>query len=332
MILLTGGAGYIGSHTAVALQQAGHEVVIVDNLVNSKKSMVDKIGRITNTPPKFYEINVCDRDSLRTVFEENDIQAVIHFASLKAVGESVEKPELYYENNIGGAETLISVMDEFNVKKIVFSSSACVYGVPEYTPIDEEHPLSATNPYGETKIAIEELLRAKYAQDSTWEIALLRYFNPVGAHQSGLIGEDPNGIPNNLAPYICKVITGEFKRVNVFGNDYNTHDGTGVRDYIHVLDLANGHVKALDKLNEFECRAVNLGTGVGYSVLDVLKAFEKANGIPVPYTISDRRAGDVASCFAKVDLAKDFMGWKTHYDLEQMAQDHLNFVKGHNNV
>ena len=327
-ILLTGGTGFIGSHTAVVLQQAGYDVVIVDNLCNSKKSVLDNIARITNIAPKFYEMDICDTDKLRTVFEQNTIEAVIHFASLKAVGESLEKPELYYENNIGGAESLLSVMEEFNVKKLVFSSSACVYGLPEYCPIDEAHDLSATNPYGETKIAIEEILRSQYAHDSAWEIALLRYFNPVGAHSSGLIGEDPNGIPNNLAPYVCKVITGELKTVSVLGSDYDTPDGTGVRDYIHVMDLANGHLQALKKLPEFECRAVNLGTGTGYSVLDVLKAFSKADGKDVPYKIAPRRDGDVGQCYAKVDLAKDFMDFETKYNLEQMACDHLNWVKG----
>ena len=327
MILLTGGTGFIGSHTAVALQQAGYDVVIVDNLCNSKRSVLDNIARITNKVPKFYEIDICDADSLRTIFKENTIEAVIHFASLKAVGESVEKPELYYENNIGGAESLLTVMEEFSVKKMVFSSSACVYGVPEYCPIDEQHALSATNPYGETKIAIEEILRSMYAEDSSWQIALLRYFNPVGAHSSGLIGEDPNGIPNNLAPYVCKVITGELDRVNVLGGDYDTPDGTGVRDYIHVMDLAQGHLQALKKLQDFECRAVNLGTGTGYSVFDVLNAFSKADGKDVPYKIASRRVGDVAECFAKVDLAKEFLGWQAEHTLEQMANDHLHWVK-----
>ncbi|MGB1361135.1 MAG: UDP-glucose 4-epimerase GalE [Alphaproteobacteria bacterium] len=325
-ILLTGGAGYIGSHMAVELLNNNYNVVIVDNFVNSKKEVLDNIKTITNKDFKFYEVDVCD-EKLETVFKENKIDAVIHFAALKAVGESTEKPELYYENNIGGLENVLQVMENNNCKNIVFSSSATVYGDPEYLPIDEEHSLSATNPYGETKIACEEILRALYEDDNLYNIAILRYFNPVGAHSSGLIGEDPDGIPNNLAPFVGKVTIGELGMVKVFGNDYDTPDGTGVRDYIHIMDLIDGHIKALEKIDSLTCDGINLGTGKGYSVLEMIKSFEKISGNKVPYEICPRREGDVGTCYASCDIAKEKLGFVAQYDLDDMVSSHLNWIK-----
>ena len=325
-ILLTGGAGYIGSHMAVELLCNNYDVVIVDNFVNSKPVVLDNIKRITNKAPKFYEIDVCD-EKLETVFSENNIDAVINFAGLKAVGESVEKPELYYENNIGGLENVLEMMEKYECHDIVFSSSATVYGEPEYLPLDEAHSLSATNPYGETKIACEEILRSLYADDNLYNIAILRYFNPVGADKSGLIGEDPEGVPNNLCPYVGKVAVGELEKLTVFGNDYDTPDGTGVRDYIHISDLIDGHMKALEKIDKLECDSINLGTGRGYSVMQVIESFERNSGKKIPYEITARRDGDVAECYAKCDLAKDKLDWVAKYDLDDMVKSHLNWIQ-----
>ena len=283
-ILVTGGIGYIGSHTCVELLDSGYDIVVIDNLSNSKIEVVDKITKITSKKFKFYRGDCQDKEMLQKIFKENDISAVIHFAGFKAVGESVQKPIMYYRNNIDSTLTLLEVMNEFNVKKIVFSSSATVYGNPKSLPIKENFPLSTTNPYGSTKLMIENILRDLYTSDNTWSIAILRYFNPIGAHKSGLIGENPNGIPNNLMPYIVKVATNELQCLSIFGNDYNTHDGTGVRDYIHVVDLAKGHIKAIEKvLKHKECDAYNLGTGNGYSVLDLVNTFKKVNNIDVKY-------------------------------------------------
>ncbi|HAB66247.1 MAG TPA: UDP-glucose 4-epimerase GalE [Firmicutes bacterium] len=327
-ILVTGGCGYIGSHTCVELLENNYEVVIIDNLCNSKKDVVDKIEQITNKKVTFYEDDVCDSFALDRIFSEHKIDAVIHFAGLKAVGESVEKPLLYYRNNLDSTLTLLEVMNEYNCKKIVFSSSATVYGTPKALPIKEDFPLSTTNPYGSTKLMIEDILRDLYVSDSEWSIALLRYFNPIGAHKSGLIGENPNGRPNNLMPYIIKVATGEYPELNVYGNDYDTPDGTGVRDYIHVVDLAKGHVLALDKLDK-EGKGLyiyNLGTGTGYSVLDMVKAFEKATGRDVPYKIAPRRAGDIATCYAEPKKAKEELGWEANKTLEDMCRDSWNYI------
>ena len=321
-VLVTGGMGYIGSHTVVELINNKQEVIIVDNLYNSKEIVKDRIKIITGVEPKFYNYDVLDRKNLEKVFEENTIECVIHFAGYKAVGESVEKPLEYYHNNIGSTIILLEVMKKFGVKNFVFSSSATVYGDAKVVPINEESPLSATNPYGRTKLMIEEILRDLYNSDKSWNIALLRYFNPVGAHKSGLLGEDPCGIPNNLMPYITKVAIGELKELSVFGNDYNTMDGTGVRDYIHVVDLARGHLKALDKLTT-NCGLVtyNLGTGNGYSVIDVINAFSRASGKPVPYKIVSRRPGDIAACYANPQRANEELGWKAEKGIEEMCED-----------
>ena len=321
-VLVTGGMGYIGSHTVVELINNKQEVIIVDNLYNSKEIVKDRIKIITGVEPKFYNYDVLDRKNLEKVFEENTIECVIHFAGYKAVGESVEKPLEYYHNNIGSTIILLEVMKKFGVKNFVFSSSATVYGDAKVVPINEESPLSATNPYGRTKLMIEEILRDLYNSDKSWNIALLRYFNPVGAHKSGLLGEDPCGIPDNLMPYITKVAIGELKELSVFGNDYNTMDGTGVRDYIHVVDLARGHLKALDKLTT-NCGLVtyNLGTGNGYSVLDVVNAFSRASGKPVPYKIVSRRPGDIAACYANPQKANEELGWKAEKGIEEMCED-----------
>lgn len=321
-ILVTGGVGYIGSHTCVQLIEQGYDIVVVDNLSNSKIEALRRVEKITGKEIKFYEVDICDREGLRRVFSENSIEAVIHFAGLKAVGESVEIPLKYYYNNITGTLILCEVMKEFNVKKMVFSSSATVYGNPERVPITEDFPLSATNPYGRTKLFIEEILRDLYISDNEWSIILLRYFNPIGAHESGLIGEDPNGIPNNLMPYITQVAVGKLPELRVFGNDYDTHDGTGVRDFIHVVDLANGHVKAIEKVMNFNgVRAYNLGTGNGYSVLDLVKTFEKVTGVKIPYKIVDRRPGDVAKCYADPSRANEELNWKAEKNLEDMCRD-----------
>ena len=325
-ILVTGGAGYIGSHTSIELLNAGYSVVIVDNFQNSKPEVLNRIKEITGKDFKFYEVNLLDKAKLERVFEENDIEAVIHFAGLKAVGESVEIPLTYYHNNITGTLILCEVMKNYGVNKIVFSSSATVYGMNNQSPLTEDMPVSATNPYGRTKLMIEEILKDLVVSDDTWGISLLRYFNPIGAHESGKIGEDPNGIPNNLMPYITQVACRKREKLSVFGDDYDTHDGTGVRDYIHVLDLADAHLKALEKIiNTNGVEIYNLGTGVGYSVLDVVKTFAKVNNVDVPFVITERRPGDVATCYA--DPAKAFkeLGWKAKRDLADMCRDSWNW-------
>ena len=329
-ILVTGGTGYIGSHTAIELLDNDYEVVIIDNLSNSKKEVVDRIKDITGKDVTFYEGNVCDKELLRKIFNDNKIEAVIHFAGYKAVGESVKNPLMYYRNNIDSTLSLCEVMNEYNVKNIVFSSSATVYGNPKSLPIKENFEIShATNPYGETKIIIERILNDLYVSDNSWNIALLRYFNPIGAHTSGLIGENPNDIPNNLMPYIVKVATGELKELSVFGNDYDTVDGTGVRDYIHVVDLAKGHIKALEwVLNDNGIDAFNLGTGNGYSVLELVEAFKKYNNVDVPYKIVGRRDGDIASCYADASKAKEVLGWSSEKTIKNMVIDSYNYVKG----
>ena len=327
-ILVTGGAGYIGSHTCVELLNAGYDIVVIDNFSNSKKEVIDKIKTITNKDFKFYEGDCQDKEILRKIFKENDISSVIHFAGFKAVGESVSKPIMYYRNNIDSTLSLLEVMSESNVKKIVFSSSATVYGNPKSLPIKEDFPLSTTNPYGSTKLMIEDILRDLYKSDNNWSIAILRYFNPIGAHRSGLIGEDPNGIPNNLMPYIVKVATKELPCLSVFGNDYNTHDGTGVRDYIHVVDLAKGHIKAVEKvLKDTGCDAYNLGTGNGYSVLDLVNTFKKVNNIDVKYKIVERRPGDIDACYADPEYARKKLNWEAQLGIEDMCRDSYNFVK-----
>ena len=321
-ILVTGGTGYIGSHTVLQLLDAGHNVVIVDNLSNSKIESLERMQKLTGQEIKFYKVDLLDYDKLDEIFENESIDAVIHFAGLKAVGESVEIPLLYYKNNITGTINLCEIMQKHNVKKLVFSSSATVYGDPHKVPITEDFPLHATNPYGRTKLMIEEILRDLYVSDNNWDIAILRYFNPVGAHKSGEIGEDPNGIPNNLMPYIAQVAVGKLKELTIFGNDYPTKDGTGVRDYIHVIDLADGHLKALEKLMQNPgCVTYNLGTGKGYSVLEMTKAFERASGKDVPYKIAERRAGDIAECYADPTLAEKELNWKAERDINEMCED-----------
>lgn len=325
-ILVTGGAGYIGSHTAVELLEAGYEVVIVDNFYNSKPEAIANIKKITNKDFAFYEGDVRDKDILRVIFNEHKIDAVIHFAGYKAVGESVEKPLMYYRNNIGCTLSLLEVMQEYNCKKIVFSSSATVYGEPERLPIDELCRLAVTNPYGATKLYIEGILKDLYISDNDWSIAILRYFNPVGAHESGLIGEEPNGIPNNLVPYIVKVANKELPYLNIFGNDYDTPDGTGVRDYIHVVDLAKGHLNSLDFImNNKGIDYYNLGTGKGYSVLELVKTFEKVNNVEIPYKIVARRPGDIAVCYADPSYAKKVLKWEAKLGLESMLSSAYKF-------
>ena len=328
-ILVTGGAGYIGSHTCVELLNEGFEIVVIDNFSNSKSSSLDAIKKITGKDFKFYEIDYLDKDALNKVFEENKIDAVINFAGFKAVGESVQKPIEYYTNNISGALNLLDVMRKHNVKKFVFSSSATVYGNPEKIPLTEDCKIGGTtNPYGTSKLFIEQILKDIYASDNSWDIIILRYFNPVGAHESGLIGEDPKGIPNNLMPYIAKVATKELKELSVFGNDYNTPDGTGVRDYIHVVDLAKGHVLALNKLEKEGTGLFiyNLGTGTGYSVLDLVHAYEKANNVKVPYKIAPRRDGDIATCYSDPTKAKNELGFVATKTIEDMCHDSYKFV------
>ncbi|MFR3498755.1 MAG: UDP-glucose 4-epimerase GalE [Paraclostridium bifermentans] len=321
-VLVTGGVGYIGSHTTIELIQAGKNVIIVDNLSNSNIVVLDRIEEITGVKPKFYEIDVQNREKLEIVFKENDIDSVIHFAASKAVGESVEKPLEYYSNNIKNTLVLLEIMRKYNVKNFVFSSSATVYGDPHTCPILEYFPLSATNPYGQTKLMIENMLRDICKADKSLNVAILRYFNPVGAHKSGKIGEEPNGIPNNLMPYITKVAVGQLKELSVFGDDYNTPDGTGVRDYIHVVDLALGHVKALGKLeSEPGLVTYNLGTGNGYSVLEMVQAFSKASGRDIAYKIAPRRPGDIAMCYANASKAKKELGWEAKYNLDEMCED-----------
>ncbi|KVT59162.1 UDP-glucose 4-epimerase [Burkholderia ubonensis] len=331
-ILVTGGAGYIGSHTAVELLDHGYDVVIVDSLVNSKAESVRRVAQITGKTPAFHQVDVCDEAALGKVFDAHPITGAIHFAALKSVGESVSKPLEYYQNNIGGLLTVLKVMRERNVKQFVFSSSATVYGVPERSPIDESFPLSATNPYGQSKLIAEQVLRDLELSDPSWRIATLRYFNPVGAHASGLIGEDPAGIPNNLMPYVAQVAVGKLAKLRVFGSDYPTPDGTGVRDYIHVVDLAQGHIAALDALVKRDASfVVNLGTGQGYSVLEVVRAFEKASGRPVPYELVARRPGDVAECYANPQAAADVIGWRAKFGLDEMCVDHWRWQENNPN-
>ncbi len=328
-ILLPGGAGYIGSHTAIELLNAGHSIIIIDNFSNSNKKSLEAIKTITGKDFKFYEVNYLNEEELDNVFKENSIDAVMNFAGYKSVGESVKNPIEYYKNNISGALTLLETMKKHNVKKFIFSSSATVYGDPETVPITENSKIGGTtNPYGTTKLYIEQILKDIYNSDNSWDICILRYFNPVGAHKSGLIGEEPKGVPNNLMPYIVRVAAGKLKELSVFGNDYNTKDGTGVRDFIHVVDLAKGHVAALNKL-EKEGKGLfiyNLGTGVGYSVLDMVKAFEKATGKNVPYKITPRRPGDIAECFADPKKAKEELGWEAEKTLEDMCKDSWNYI------
>ena len=328
-ILLPGGAGFIGSHTAIELLNAGKDIIIIDNFSNSKPEVLEAIKKITGKDFKFYEMDYLDNQKLEKVFEENKIEAVLNFAGFKAVGESVKKPIEYYKNNISGTLVLLETMKKYNVKKFIFSSSATVYGDPEQIPITEDCKTGGTtNPYGTTKLFIEQILKDIYASDNSWDICILRYFNPIGAHESGLIGEEPQGIPNNLMPYIVRVADGQLKELSVFGNDYPTPDGTGVRDYIHVVDLAKGHVKALEKL-EKEQKGLfiyNLGTGKGYSVLDMVKAFETATGKKVPYKIAPRREGDIATCYADPKRAKEELGWSAEKTLEDMCKDSWNYI------
>ena len=327
-ILVTGGTGFIGSHTVVELLEKGEKIIIVDNFCNSSPEVLNKIKQITNKDFKFYEVDLLDEENLEKVFKENNIESVIHFAGLKAVGESVAKPIEYYHNNITGTLILLKLMKKYNCKKIVFSSSATVYGNPASLPIKEDFPLSTTNPYGTTKLMIEQILQDVCVADADFSVAILRYFNPIGAHKSGLIGEVPNGIPNNVMPYILKVASGEYEALTVFGNDYNTPDGTGVRDYIHVVDLAKGHLKALDKIREEKgVKIYNLGTGNGYSVLDLVTNFEKVNGVKVNYKIGARRPGDIASCYADPSKAKEELGWVAERGIEEMCRDAWNFAK-----
>lgn len=322
MVLVTGGAGYIGSHTVVELLNENYEVIIVDNLCNSSELVFDRIRKITDKDFKFYNIDVTNKEELKKVFEENKIDSIIHFAALKAVGESVAKPLEYYKNNIVSALTVFELMKEYNVNNFVFSSSATVYGNPASCPITEDFPLSTTNPYGATKLMIEDVMRDLSKANEDLNLAILRYFNPIGAHISGIIGEEPSGIPNNLMPYITKVAVGALSELSVFGEDYDTHDGTGVRDYIHVVDLAKGHLKALQKLEQNPGLVTyNLGTGQGYSVLDLVKSFEKVNDIEIPYKIVDRRPGDIDKCFADPSKAYKELGWKAEFGIERMCED-----------
>lgn len=330
-VLLAGGAGYIGSHTCVELIEAGHSVVIADNFSNSCPEAVKRVEELTNTKIPLYEADVCDKDAVEKIFAENELDAVIHFAGLKAVGESVEKPTLYYRNNIDSTLTLLEAMIKHKVNNFIFSSSATVYGTPKTVPLVETMPTgSPTNPYGWTKLMMEQILSDTAKANPDFSVVLLRYFNPIGAHESGRIGEDPNGIPNNLMPYITQVAAGRLEQLGIFGDDYPTHDGTGVRDYIHVVDLAKGHVKALDYSGAHKgCEVFNLGTGTGYSVLDIVKAFEKVNGIEIPYVIKPRRAGDIAECFANAEKAEKVLGWKAEKNLEDMCYDSWNW-QSHN--
>lgn len=329
-ILVTGGCGYIGSHTVIDLLNENYEVVIVDNLCNSKIEVIDKIKKITGKSVKFYKIDLCFKEKLREVFDNEKLDAVIHFAGLKAVGESVEKPLMYYKNNLFSTINLLELMNEYDVKKIVFSSSATVYGSPKSLPIYEDFPLSTTNPYGTTKLMIENILKDLYKADNSFDITILRYFNPIGAHKSGLIGENPSGIPNNLMPYIMRVAIGMYPELKIFGNDYNTIDGTGVRDYIHVCDLSYGHVLAL-KNNKHGLKIYNLGTGKGTSVLELVNKFEEVTGINIPYKIVERREGDIDSCYASNELANKELGFSTKYTLDDMCRDSYNYIKNNLN-
>ena len=328
MILVTGGAGFIGSHTCVELLNAGYEIAVVDNFCNSKPEMIDKIKEISGKDFKFYEADLLDKPKVEAIFKENKIDAVIHFAGLKAVGESVSMPLEYYHNNIGSTLILCEVMREYGCKKMVFSSSATVYGCPKSVPIKEDFPLSTTNPYGSTKLMIENILRDLCVSDDEWSIALLRYFNPIGAHKSGKIGENPNGIPNNLVPYIAQVAVGMREHLNVFGDDYDTPDGTGVRDYIHVVDLSLGHIKAVEKvLNTKGIDVYNLGTGNGYSVLEILHAYEDACGKELKYVVAPRRPGDIAMCYADTEKSKKELGWQATRDIKEMCEDSWRFTQ-----
>ena len=326
-ILVTGGTGYIGSHTCVELLNAGYDVVIMDNLYNSSEEVLKRIEKITGKKAKFYKVDLLDKDGIRTIFKENTIDAVIHFAGYKAVGESVQIPLTYYQNNVAGSLNLYEVMNEYNVKKIVFSSSACVYGAPKSVPIKEDFEIHTTNPYGATKVMNEMILQDVYTSDNDWGVLLLRYFNPIGAHKSGLLGEVPNGIPNNLVPYIARVANGQLEYLRVWGDDYPTPDGTGVRDYIHVVDLAKGHIKAVEyALSHKGVEKINLGTGKGYSVLEVLHAYEHACGKDLAYKIMDRRPGDIAECYADTEKAERVLGWKAQYGIEEMCEDSWKFT------
>ena len=321
-ILVTGGSGYIGSHTVLELLEAGYDTVVLDNLCNSSEESLNRVEQITGKKVTFYKADIRDHEAMDKIFADEKPEAVIHFAGLKAVGESVQKPLMYYDNNIAGTVTLLNVMKEYGCKKIVFSSSATVYGKPASVPIREDFPLSVTNPYGRTKLMIEKILGDVYTADNSWDIILLRYFNPIGAHESGLIGEDPDGIPNNLLPYVAKVAVGRLEKVNVFGDDYDTPDGTGVRDYIHIVDLAKGHVKAIEKIAQNPgLKVYNLGTGNGYSVLDIIHAFSKACGHEIPYVIAPRRAGDIDMCYADPQKAYEELNWKAEYNLDKMCED-----------
>lgn len=332
-LLITGGTGFIGSHTAIELLEQGYDVVILDNLSNSQKEVVKVIEEITKKKAVFYEGDVCDKTLLESIFKEHKIDAVIHFAGYKAVGESVKQPLKYYDNNLISTIHLLEVMEQYNCKKLVFSSSATVYGNPKTLPIKEDFPLSTTNPYGTTKLFIEQMLQDISAADASWSIANLRYFNPIGAHESGLLGESPNSIPNNLMPYIVKVAAKELDSLQIFGNDYPTPDGTGVRDYIHVVDLAHGHLKALEYLTDHTgIEAFNLGTGTGYSVLDVLTTFSKVNHVEVPYQIVQRREGDIPSCYADSSKAEQLLGFKTTKSLEEMCKDAYHFIEVQNKM
>lgn len=328
-ILITGGAGFIGSHTAVEFLNAGYEIVIADNYVNSSPKALERIKEITGKDFRAYEVDLCDKEALRRVFVENpDIDSAIHFAGLKAVGESVAQPGRYYYNNLVSTLNLVELMGEYNAKRIVFSSSATVYGSPKTVPIREDFPLSTTNPYGETKLMIERILADIWNADKDWSVSILRYFNPIGAHKSGLIGENPRGIPNNLLPYVAKVAAGQLPHLQVFGNDYDTPDGTGVRDYIHVVDLAKAHLKALQRAEKISgVEHFNVGTGVGYSVLDIVKAYEKASGLAVPYKIVARRPGDIATCYADPTKAAEVLGWHAEFGIEDMCRDLANWQK-----
>lgn len=331
MILVTGGAGYIGSHTCVELLNTGQEVVVIDNFSNSHPESLKRVEAITGKKVQLVEGDIRDQAALEDALRRFGCTAVIHFAGLKAVGESVEKPLDYYDNNVIGTHRLLKAMGNCGVKTLVFSSSATVYGEPQRLPLTEDHPLSATNPYGRTKLVIEDMLRDLFRSDPSWQIGILRYFNPVGAHVSGLIGEDPQGIPNNLMPFVAQVAVGRREQLKVWGCDYPTPDGTGVRDYIHVVDLAIGHLKALERLREPQCFEVNLGTGIGYSVLDVVKAFEKASGRPVPYELAPRRAGDVAACYADPAFAAELLGWRAERGIDAMCVDAWRWQSGNPN-
>lgn len=333
MILVTGATGFIGSHTCVRLIETGHKVVAIDNLCNSKRQVVNKINTITGTKLNFIKCEMCDIKELNEVFEKHEIDSVVHFAGLKAVGESVGRPLAYYENNLYSTINLLNIMNGKNIKKLVFSSSATVYGEPVTLPITEDFPLSSTNPYGATKLMIEQILKDVYKSDTDWNIALLRYFNPIGAHESGLIGEDPIGIPNNLLPYIINVALGKIKKLRIFGNDFPTLDGTGVRDYIHVTDLAEGHISALNKISKDSgLHIYNLGTGKGCSVLQLIKTFEEVNNVHIPYEIVKRRWGDVATCYADITKAEKELGWKAQRSIEQMCIDAWRFAKRMNGI